>query len=343
MKMPLINQSTVSNLELNDTPASPMDDLMVSVWMITYNHEKFIAEAIEGVLKQQANFKFNLVIGEDGSTDGTARVVKEYADKYPNIIKTRFNNPNIGVMPNMIKTLQECGGKYIALCEGDDYWTDPLKLQKQVDFLENNLEYVVCYHDAKIIDQHGNLLSDSKLPDNFRKDFTSEELMKGAWALTLSMVFRNVISEYPDEMLKVTNGDIFLLVLLGKYGKGRYLDTVSPAAYRVHMDSIWSSLKKDEQNYKSFNSYLYMYQYHMKSSGSAFATEFLFEVVFPAFKRICPDKNPHQIALMGQAEISKNQVRNIYASSTYKIGNAILWPLKRLRNALATIKQDNKS
>jgi len=113
---------------------------LVSIICITYNHEPYIAEAIEGVLMQKCSFPIELVIGEDCSTDNTRKICEEYANK-SELIKLLPTETNLGMMPNFIRTLQSCTGKYIAMCEGDDYWTDPLKLQKQVDFLEANAEY----------------------------------------------------------------------------------------------------------------------------------------------------------------------------------------------------------
>src|SRR5690554_5301571 len=129
---------------------------LVSVWMITYNHEQYIKQAIEGVLMQQTTFRIELVIGEDCSTDNTANIIREYEQKNPGLIKARYNNQNIGMIPNMIKTLEECNGKYIALCEGDDFWTDPFKLQKQVDFLETHLDYTGAAHQATVKHEHSN-------------------------------------------------------------------------------------------------------------------------------------------------------------------------------------------
>ena len=103
--------------------------------MITYNHEKFIAEAIEGVVMQKTNFQFELVIGEDCSTDNTRAICIEYQKKYPDIIRLRLPETNQGMMLNWINNINSGRGKYIALCDGDDYWTDPYKLQKQVDFM----------------------------------------------------------------------------------------------------------------------------------------------------------------------------------------------------------------
>ena len=111
--------------------------------MVTYNHEKFISEAIEGVLIQQTNFSFELIIANDASTDGSDKIINEFIANHPkgNLIKYFKHEKNVGMMQNFTFALGHCKGKYIALCEGDDYWTDPLKLQKQVDFLEANEDY----------------------------------------------------------------------------------------------------------------------------------------------------------------------------------------------------------
>src|ERR1700739_2391661 len=111
---------------------------LISVCMITYNHEKYIAQAIESVLAQKTNFPVELVIGDDYSTDSTRKICLDYKKKHPDILKLRFPDKNMGMMPNFIANLKECDSRYIALLEGDDYWTDPYKLQKQFDFLEAN-------------------------------------------------------------------------------------------------------------------------------------------------------------------------------------------------------------
>lgn len=113
--------------------------------MLTYNQEEFIAQAIEGVLMQKTNFKYQLVIGEDCSTDRTRKICKEYAEAHPEKIKLFLNEKNIGLGANYVKTYTECTGKYVAICDGDDYWTDPLKLQKQVDFLESNGDFDMVF------------------------------------------------------------------------------------------------------------------------------------------------------------------------------------------------------
>jgi len=119
---------------------------LVSVCMITYNHEPFIRQCIDGVLMQKTNFPFFLVIGEDYSTDNTRGVCEDYFHLYPQQIKLLPSDRNLGIIPNFIRTIEACDSKYIAFCEGDDYWTDPLKLQKQVDFFGRESGFWVGSH-----------------------------------------------------------------------------------------------------------------------------------------------------------------------------------------------------
>lgn len=129
-----------------------MTEPLVSVKMITYNHAPFIAQAIEGVLQQKTNFPFELVIGEDCSTDGTREIVFEYQKKYPDVIRVITSDQNIGMKKNGYRTIKACRGKYIAFCEGDDYWHHPEKLQKQVDYLERHPECSMLFGDCDVLD-----------------------------------------------------------------------------------------------------------------------------------------------------------------------------------------------
>lgn len=139
--------------EVNYTMVS--DNIMVSVIMITYNHERFIREAIDSILMQKTNFCFEILIGDDASTDGTGKIVSEYADRFPNKIHAVIRTENIGATKNAYDILCRAKGKYLASCEGDDYWTDEYKLQKQVDVLEKNPQYVACVHPIGLVDVNG--------------------------------------------------------------------------------------------------------------------------------------------------------------------------------------------
>ena len=251
-------------------------DVKVSVPMITYNHERFIAQAIEGVLMQQTDFGVELVIGEDCSTDGTRAIVRHYGERYPERIRLLLPERNRGGLANAVATFNACRGQYIAPCEGDDYWTDPLKLQKQVGFLEAHPDYVLCHHDAIIVDENGALLRDSKLPPDSRRDFSGEELIKGALVLTLTACYRHVVTEYPPEHFRVFNSDTFLFSLLGNYGRSKYLgDTIQPDAYRVHSGGIWSSQANDWlRAYHLLSTYYWLRVYYQRLGKKEYARYF---------------------------------------------------------------------
>lgn len=134
------------------------NDIMVSICCITYNQEKYIRDAIEGFLKQKTNFKFEIIIHDDASTDNTAKIIREYESKYPNIIKPIYQNENQyckGISASIL-TYKNAAGKYIAICEGDDYWIDENKLQMQVDYMETNPLCSFCFHNANVIDMNRN-------------------------------------------------------------------------------------------------------------------------------------------------------------------------------------------
>jgi len=234
----------------------------LSVCMITYGHEKYLRQAIEGVLMQECDFEIELIIANDSSPDQTDNVVEDILKSHTKSSKIKYfkQDKNIGMMPNFIFALKQCSGNYIALCEGDDYWTDSLKLQKQVDFLENNLDYVVCYHDCSVVDQFNDLKVISFL-QNYKNDYKENDLKKGAWLPTLTRCFRNVIQEFPSFYEKVNCGDLFLTSFLGSYGKAKYLD-FNGACYREHSGGVWSKVDEDLKNKRMISDYRYFCDFY---------------------------------------------------------------------------------
>lgn len=197
---------------------------LLSIVTITYNHEPYIRKCIEGVLMQQVNFTMEFIIAEDCSTDGTLAICKEYAEKYPNLIQLITSENNVGAIANERRAMKAVKGKYIAFCEGDDYWTDPLKLQKQVDFLEENPEYSVTFHRCK----HYNVVDDTIKDDqcgflfqnNVEGVDVTVEMFFDKWITQpLTMVYRASMFDL-DDMLKYKyycdTYQIFHLLLNGK-------------------------------------------------------------------------------------------------------------------------------
>jgi glycosyltransferase involved in cell wall biosynthesis len=214
---------------------------LVSVCMITYNHEPYIREAIEGVLMQECNYQNKLVIGEDCSTDKTRRICREYAQKYPEIIKLLPSEKNLGTIPNFLRTLQACTGQYIAFCEGDDYWTDPCKLQKQVDFLNTNPDYGLVHTDLDIYYQNSNIFK-----RNYHSNYSTvchgylfESLLLDNSIATLTVMLRSELLKkiHLDQMTPFKMGDIFIWLEIAKDSKIGFINKAT-AVYRVHSDSV---------------------------------------------------------------------------------------------------------
>jgi len=219
---------------------------LVTVCCTTYNHESYVSEAIEGFLIQETEFPFEIIIHDDASTDGTAAIILEYAERYPRLIRTIIQTENQYSKAGLINprfVFPMATGKYLALCEGDDYWTDRRKLQKQVTFLENNPDYVITYSDCQPFDENGVIDHDY---GGAREDLTATQLKKATPIFTLTSCFRNVIDEVPLDLMSARYGDFVTWSLLGHHGKGKYLAEVSPSAYRVHDRGIHSS-KDDNQ------------------------------------------------------------------------------------------------
>lgn len=210
-----------------------MDDLpLVSVKTITYNHEPYIRQCIEGVLMQKTNFKYEYIIGEDCSTDGTRAVVMEYAEKYPDIIKVITSNQNVGARANGIRVRNACKGKYQATCEGDDYWTDPNKLQKQVDFLEANPDYVGVYTNYNICNRDGKVFQKRVLKKNHPSYFDRLSVFGKHSSQLLTVLYKTipgVIDQMSqmDEFAHFANGDRIFAILMAQHGKIKYLDFIS--------------------------------------------------------------------------------------------------------------------
>ena len=223
--------------------------LKVSVIMITYGQEKYISDAINGVLSQKCNFEVELILANDCSPDNTDTEINKILNNNPNAnwVKYTRHSVNKGMQNNFIWASEQCTGKYIAMCEGDDYWTDPLKLQKQVDFLETNSDYVLCFHKVNILKQNGRIVPDfvTKLPN----DYQLKEVFfkKGNYIHTVSVMYRNFLIDFPELYRYTPEGDFLLYLMLTKFGKLGYLEDVM-AVYRYNIGIISKSKDKYFRN-----------------------------------------------------------------------------------------------
>jgi len=214
--------------------------VMVSIVVATYNHHKFIEETIESFLMQEVNFRVEILINDDASTDTTAAIVEKYENKHPGLFRNFYQKENQyskGIKPWIHVLFPAAKGKYIALCDGDDYWTDPLKLQKQVDFLERNVEYNYCGHNS-FTKQNDQI---KKVGLDF-KTLTFKELIFKNRLNTSTLVFRRKsIFHFPDFFYTLSAGDWAIQLLAIKESKAYVLNDYM-SVYRLHEGGIWSTL-----------------------------------------------------------------------------------------------------
>ena len=210
---------------------------LLSIFCLVYNHKDYIERAIEGFLMQKTNFPFEIVIGEDCSTDGSREIVFDYAKKYPDKIKLITSDKNVGMKQNGYRTKMALTGKYMAMCEGDDYWTDPLKLQKQVDFLEAHPDYSLCFHNAIILYEDS---TPQRQPvyfcnEDVKDTTTTADVIKGWYIPTASVVLRKeYVDNLPEWFKDVYNGDWGIQLMLSTKGKIKYINELM-SIYRRHL------------------------------------------------------------------------------------------------------------
>lgn len=216
-----------------------MDIPLLSVCLITYNHVNFIKQAIDGVLMQKVDFAWELIIADDFSTDGTREILLEYKNKYPDFIKLILQEKNVGSAQNFIDLITVPISKYITYFDGDDYWIDPLKLQKQVDFLEANPDFAICFHKVEILEN--NQIKNDYITNVPHQVSTIVDLAKGNFIHSPSCVFKNNISKIlGPNFSKSPLGDYYVHIMNAQYGDIFCIDEIM-AVYRVHEKSIWSS------------------------------------------------------------------------------------------------------
>ena len=227
--------------------------MKVSVCVQTYNQVNYIKPCLDGILMQQTSFDFEIILGEDESADGTREICKDYALKYPERIKLHLRNRKDVIKIdgratgrfNLIENLKASSGEYIAFCEGDDYWIDPLKLQKQVDFLDKNPDYAICFHNVKIYAEEDRILKGDTVTRSVPEITSIKDLALGNFIHTPSVMLRNKF-EIPNWYDQVSLGDWTLYMTVIGAHKIKKLDQ-EMAVYRVHGGSLWSSTDRADK------------------------------------------------------------------------------------------------
>jgi glycosyltransferase involved in cell wall biosynthesis len=243
---------------------------LVSISCITFNHEPYIRQCLDGFLAQKVDFPFEIIIYDDASTDGTVQVVEEYIEKYPGLFKPFFNTENQyskGIRGmNMKFNFDRCTGKYIAFCEGDDFWTDPNKLHKQVDFLEKNPNFSICCTNYSEVNSNDEVNCELAWGGpRLAPVISHQTILETYKPKILTSVFRReaIKDGMPEAFFKSFNTDNFLCAIATEYGPAGFMNFNS-GSYRVHNQGVWSGqsmIKQYENQLATFN---LMYEHFSK-------------------------------------------------------------------------------
>lgn len=241
----------------------------ISIVLLTYNQEEFISQAINSILSQKLSNSFEIIVIDDCSVDDTFSLISEFQNKYPLNFKAYRNAFNLGLAKNYEKAVLLAKGKYIAYLEGDDYWTDPYKLQKQFNFLDENPDFVLAFHDFITIDSIGRIISDKNLKiDSLKKNRSKKDMVTGCLIHQNTIMFRNVVRHFPIGFFKAKNHDTFFIAYLSNWGESGYVKC-SPLHYRIHTDSLWSSLSGKRKHWNGFITYsIILFYVPIKYSGN---------------------------------------------------------------------------
>ncbi|UQW72368.1 glycosyltransferase family 2 protein [Pseudomonas avellanae] len=297
--MPIITKNTDTTCQ---TPP------LLSIVCPAYNQEAFVAQALDGFLSQQTRFSYEILINDDASTDGTARIIAQYAERHPTIIRAFYQQVNqySQGLPCVPDLFAKARGRYIAYCEADDYWTDPRKLQLQVDFLESHPDYVITYHDAVAFDENGEY--GVQLQGHLRADATALELQQARRLSTLTTCFRNVFSTMPPELnIRVAPlNDMCWWSLLGAHGKGKFMADIKPAAYRLHAGGVFSMRSDKRKLHMNLQTCSSLANYYNLQGNQTLYEYFLMQNVCLSLAALTPS---HKLQTLWQ--VASNVVVNL--------------------------------
>lgn len=222
--------------------------MMISICCITYGQEAYIKQTIDGFLAQKISCDFEIIIAEDCSPDNTREILLSYKKNYPGLIKLLLNDTNVGMMQNFLNALQACKGKYIAFCEGDDYWIDEYKLEKQINLLESDPTAAMCFTNSKVWSEYDKQFSPHWSGKYMTKNrFTLMDLLNTNVVATCTVLFKNIIKELPSDFTGFPTGDLPLFSFLLLKGDALYLNSIT-SVYRLHDKGVHSALSFEKQN-----------------------------------------------------------------------------------------------
>jgi glycosyltransferase involved in cell wall biosynthesis len=272
------------------------DKPVVSILCATYNHEEFIDDAMKGFLGQVTSFAFEVIVRDDASTDGTLDILRRWESLYPRIVRVIAEETNTYATDKPFDVLRpHAKGEFVAICEGDDYWIDPGKLQAQVDYLKRRPNAVLCHHQAVGVTK-GHITHSTVLALRHARDLAGRALQRGGAAVTGSILHRNVPFEPHPYLSRIWNGDQILLMLAGAVGDAVFLPGPPRSVYRIHQTGVWSGTAESERAIKSAESFYWIAQWFADRGEFASAAYSLRRSVlalvkgfsFPLWKRMRP-------------------------------------------------------
>jgi len=282
---------------------------IVSVIVVTFQHFKYIRQCLDGVLMQETSYFYEIILGDDNSTDGTREICIEYAEKYPDKIRLflhhRANNISIGGAPtgrfNFLYNLSMARGKYIALCDGDDYWINTLKLQKQVELLEKNKQCSMCFTHQLVVNESGDEIQKKEYEE---KEYSINDIIKGFIPGTQTMVLRNFenLAVFLMSHTSSPTGDRMLAYYCSLFGHILILPEIT-AAYRQTGKGVWTTMHKEKQYFFSLEEFIIFH----KSIGLPVNNEYIHRRLNGAFFYWIRKKPKSIIKLMKTISLIKNK------------------------------------
>lgn len=295
---------------------------LVAIHCMVYNHEPYLRDCLEGFVMQKTKFPFVAIVHDDASTDNSAAIIQEYADKYPDIIKPIFETENQyskhdGSLDRIMNSaIDSYSPKYIAMCEGDDYWTDPYKLQKQVDFMEKHKDFSICFTKAIILRQDTNTFEEEnvkKVPNIT----TIYDLATENYLHTPTVLVRNIpsVRQEMQTLPQLPVGDYVYWMFTARFGK-IYKIQENTAIYRIHAGGIWSLKKHTTLKWIKVICGIYPY--------------FPIEIQEILMKQL----DTCLLDCSNQIDSLHKEITNVRHSKAYRIGSFILKPIKYLKYIL---------
>lgn len=247
-------------------PLSKSQPPLVSILFITYNHAAYIRQALDGILIQQVPFDLEIVVANDASTDETTAIIAEYVARMPHLYQVLAHDVNLGVNRNVDRGLRACRGRYVALIEGDDYWTDSQKLARQVEFLEANPDFSFCFHNAQVVYEDGSGKSSHLMTADLKPEFTLDDITRDWNIATASVMYRKgLLPHLPTWAFESVACDLPIFVILANQGRVGFLSQCM-SVYRIngggvtrsgHAERFLLSLVRMHENVDRYLDYRY--------------------------------------------------------------------------------------